>query len=167
MTPFRLPVLALLLSLAATPALARDLKPSKDYLAFSVGYFNAFDAGDNAVDFRAEIHPAYDLGWGIKPWFGIEMTSEASFWGGFGFERDFFVSDNIFITPSLGAGFYAQGGSDHDLDYPLEFRSQLLVGYETDEANRFGVSLSHLSNASLGDKNPGTEVVNFYYSIPW
>jgi hypothetical protein len=29
-----------------------------------------------------------------------------------------------------------------------------------------GVAISHLSNAGIGDRNPGTEIATLYYSLP-
>ena len=33
--------------------------------------------------------------------------------------------------------------------------------------NRIGISFSHISNANIGDKNPGVEVISFSYQIPY
>ena len=33
--------------------------------------------------------------------------------------------------------------------------------------NRIGISFSHISNANLGDKNPGVEILSFSYHIPY
>ena len=32
--------------------------------------------------------------------------------------------------------------------------------------SRLGIALSHYSNLGLGDRNPGSETVNLYYSLP-
>lgn len=79
---------------------------------------------------------------------------------------DFKIGSSVYITPSFGAGLYNDGGSDKDLDYPLEFRSQVESGYEFTNGQRLGVAFGHISNADLGDDNPGTEILNLYYHVP-
>ncbi len=162
-----LTVLAMLaVMMAYNPANAADLKGPKSYLAASMGHFNVFDGEDNAADFRIEYHANTNLIFGIKPWFGAEATTDATLWLGGGVERDFFMTSSLFLTPSIGLGYYAKGSSDLDLDYPLQFRTQLMLGYETESTHRYGIALRHTSNASLGDDNPGTEVLSLYYMMP-
>ena len=48
----------------------------------------------------------------------------------------------------------------------MEFRSQLEIAYRFDDRSRLGLAISHYSNASLGDTNPGTESAMIYYSVP-
>ena len=70
------------------------------------------------------------------------------------------------VTPSFAPGFYDQGDSTLDLGHELEFRSQIEFAYRFDNRSRLGVAVSHYSNASIGDENPGTESAILYYSIP-
>jgi len=69
------------------------------------------------------------------------------------------------ISPGFAVGAYNQGASK-DLGSVLEFRSTLEVAYEFDSGHRLGVAISHLSNAGIGDSNPGTETVQAVYSYP-
>lgn len=167
MTKNSLYLLALAALLSPVSAAADPASSGQDYLSLAVGYYNAFDGEDNAADFRAEYRPDYDVWNGVKPWVGGEMTSDASVWVGGGFLYDWEFSPQWILTPSLGAGYYAQGDSDLDLGFPIEFRSQLEVSYEFDTGHRTGVALSHLSNASLDGDNPGTEVLSLYCHQPF
>ncbi len=49
----------------------------------------------------------------------------------------------------------------------MEFRSQIEFAYRFDDRSRLGVAVSHMSNASLGESNPGTESAMLYYSLPF
>ena len=69
------------------------------------------------------------------------------------------------LTPSLAAGLY-EDGDGKDLGHIVEFRSSLELAYRFDNRARLGLSFYHLSNASLDDNNPGTEVFSLNYSIP-
>ncbi|MBO6784517.1 MAG: acyloxyacyl hydrolase, partial [Alphaproteobacteria bacterium] len=57
-------------------------------------------------------------------------------------------------------------GNGKDLGHTIEFRSQLEIGYRFDDRSRLSFAVSHISNASLGDSNPGTEIATIYYHIP-
>jgi hypothetical protein len=138
-----------------------------DLISASVGYFNVLDSHDEAVDFRVEYRSGYDLWNGIKPWAGIEITSDASLWIGGGALYNWEFTPQWNLTPSFGAGYYAPGSSDLDLGSPLEFRSQLELGYEFDTGNQVAVAFSHTSNASINDDNPGTEVLSLYWHKPF
>jgi len=146
-------------------AMAQD-SADPSYVSFGVGVWDITQDDDMATDLRVEYRHGETLFWKIKPWAGLEVTTDGSVWGGGGILADFKPTDNIYITPSFGAGLYAQGGSDKDLDHVIEFRSQIEGGYQFDSGQRLGVAFGHISNADLGDDNPGTEILNLYYHIP-
>lgn len=136
-----------------------------DLVSLSAGIWDVGD-DESAGDFRLEYRWGTPFLWEIKPWTGGEITSDASFWLGGGILADLEVSDRLIITPSFGVGLYDEGDSDLDLGYPIEFRSQIEAGYRFNNDNRVSVSFGHLSNASLDDNNPGTEVLGLYWHLP-
>ena len=68
----------------------------------------------------------------------------------------------MMFTPSFAPGLYHEGDGK-DLGHVLEFKSEVQLSYISSENTSFGVSYNHVSNASLGDKNPGANsyMVNF------
>ena len=66
------------------------------------------------------------------------------------------------ITPSFAPGYYNYG-SGKDLGYPLEFKSEVQVTLDLSDSTHLGMSYNHISNASLGEKNPGANsyMINF------
>jgi lipid A 3-O-deacylase len=60
----------------------------------------------------------------------------------------------INFTPSFAPGLYGEG-SGKDLGHILEFKTEVQASYNFSENSSFGMSYNHISNASLGDKNPG------------
>lgn len=160
---------ALLVTLSPVTAQAQDTAPQDKNSYVSVGV-GAWDVGDDddAADFRLEYRPDTTFFWKIKPWVGTEITSDWSTWTGGGVLADFYLDDanSIYVTPSFGAGLYTQGDSDLDLGSVIEFRSQLEAGYEFNNAHRVGAAFGHISNASIDEDNPGTEILNLYYHIP-
>ena len=64
------------------------------------------------------------------------------------------------ITPSFTPGLYAKGDGK-DLGSVIEFKSDVQLSYDVDENMNLGMSYNHVSNASLGDKNPGANSYMF------
>ena len=135
-----------------------------DFISGGIGYFDWNRQKSPAAEFRAEYRSDYTL-WVFKPFGGIMATSEGAFYAYAGLGIDVFLGNRFVITPSIAPGFYAEGGG-LDLGYPLEFRSQLEIAYRFDDRSRLGVAISHMSNASIVDENPGTESAILYYSVP-
>ena len=66
------------------------------------------------------------------------------------------------FTPSFTPGYYNEGNGK-DLGHALEFKSELQLSLELPKNSQFGLSYNHLSNASLGDKNPGANSYMFNF----
>jgi len=66
------------------------------------------------------------------------------------------------ITPSFAPGYYSSGDGK-DLGHSLEFKSEVQMSLNLSDSTQFGMSYNHISNASLGDKNPGANsyMINF------
>ena len=152
--------LALWFTVAAPPALAGEDPP---FLALGAGFFDIND-NEEAAEFRIEYRAARRL-WIFKPFGGLMATSDAAVYGYGGILLDVFFGRRWVLTPSFAAGLY-ENGSGKDLGHAVEFRSALELGYRFDNRARVGLSFYHLSNSSLADNNPGTEVLTLVYSIP-
>ncbi len=50
-----------------------------------------------------------------------------------------------------------------DLGHVLEFKSELQISLDMSESSQFGFSYNHISNASIGDKNPGANSYMFNF----
>ena len=125
---------------------------------------------DNSV---VEIGPESENFFYLKPFFGFETTTDSAVYvlGGIYLEDNLgtlFVGDdsNIIFTPSFGAGFY-EDGDGKKLGNNIQFRTTFEFSYELKNKNRIGISFGHISNANLGDKNPGTEILSLSYQVPF
>ena len=58
---------------------------------------------------------------------------------------------------------YGFSGDGKDLGSALEFKSEIQMSLNLSDSTEFGMSYNHISNASLGDKNPGANsyMINF------
>lgn len=102
----------------------------------------------------------------LRPMAGIMWSQKGSVYvyGGIGLDI-YLIKQKIVLTPSFAPGIYFKGGGKN-LHYPLEFRSSIDLAYVFDNKGRFGAQFFHLSHAGLGGKNPGTEVLLFYFAVP-
>jgi len=69
---------------------------------------------------------------------------------------------NINITPSFTPGLYNQGDGKN-LGHIVEFKSEVQLSFDLPKESQFGFSYNHISNASLGDKNPGANSYMFNF----
>ena len=66
------------------------------------------------------------------------------------------------FTPSFTPGLYHQGDGK-DLGHLIEFKSELQISLDLSKTSELGFSYNHISNASLGDKNPGANSYMFNF----
>ncbi len=158
MTKYPLLVVLALLASAAAPARAEES------LALGLGYYNVFDDDENSTWLAAEYRANYIWN-ALQPVVGVSGNTDGALYVFGGFAYDWKVTNNIYIIPSLAAGLYGEGDSK-DLGGAIEFRSSIELAYRFDNGMRLGAQLQHLSNASIYDKNPGTEMLTLNYTLP-
>ncbi len=152
-----------LVSTSLTPTSVRADDP--DFLTVSGGWFDFNRQKDQGGEFRVEYRSDYKL-WEFKPFVtGAVVTNGMTFFGA-GILMDVYFGNRLVLTPSFAPTWWRGKTDTLDLGYALEFRSQLELAYRFDDRSRIGFSISHSSNASLGDSNPGTESLMVNYSIP-
>ena len=66
------------------------------------------------------------------------------------------------FTPSFTPGLYHEGDGK-DLGHVIEFKSELQFSVDLSNNSLLGFSYNHISNASLGDKNPGANSYMFNF----
>ncbi len=152
---------------------------------YGLGIYDVkFDGSEDkqTTDFRYErrfdntlfdIGPEEDNFFFLKPFLGFEYTGDSASY----FLTGIYLEDNlgqlldgkennVIFTPSFGVGYY-DDGSGKELGHEIQFRTNLEISYVLKNDNRIGLSFSHISNANIGDKNPGVEVISFSYQIPY
>lgn len=161
--------LAPALILLTTTSFAAAQEERVDLISFGAGVFDILD-DDKAADFRLEYRP--DLPFlidtsslALKPFVGLEATSDAAVYGLGGILLDWFIGERVVVTGSFGVGAFADGDGK-DLGNTIEFRSQIEAGYRFSNDARLTAAFGHISNASLGDDNPGTEIATVYLHLP-
>ena len=158
---------------------------AQGYDVFGIGIYDVkFDGSSSnyATDIRFErrfdntlvdIGPEEDNFFYLKPFAGIEVTTDSALYvlGGI------YLEDNLGklltgnqnkwnFTPSFGLGYY-DDGDGKKLGNKLEFRTTLEMSYQLKNDDRIGISLGHISNANIGNKNPGVEIISLSYQKPY
>ena len=97
----------------------------------------------------------------LSPITGGFLTENNAFYVYTGAQTEFDLG-LITITPSFAPGYY-NSGDGKDLGHALEFKSEIQMSLNLSDNTQFGMSYNHISNASLGDKNPGANsyMINF------
>ena len=97
----------------------------------------------------------------FSPITGAFITSKNAFYIYTGVQAEYQFG-SLAITPSFAPGYY-NAGDGKALGYPLEFKSEIQMSYDLSNTTHFGMSYNHISNASLGDKNPGANSYMFNF----
>ena len=103
----------------------------------------------------------------ISPITGGFLTDNNAFYVYSGAQAEYNLG-RLSITPSFAPGYYhtagnAMGGDAKDLGATLEFKTEIQMSLNLSDSTEFGMSYNHLSNANLGEKNPGANsyMLNF------
>ena len=97
----------------------------------------------------------------LSPITGGFLTEKNAFYLYSGVQAEYEMGSFTF-TPSFTPGIYEEGNGK-DLGYPVEFKSEVQLSLNLSENSLFGMSYNHISNASLGDKNPGANSYSFNF----
>lgn len=133
------------------------------FIRFGAGYYDIND-NEDAGEFHFE-YISDSKWWIFTPQVGVMATTDSAAYIYAGVRLDLFLGRRWVLTPQFAPGLY-EDGDGKDLGHVVEFRSALELAYRFDDRSRLGVSIYHLSNASLDDNNPGTEVLTLHYSLP-
>jgi len=98
----------------------------------------------------------------ISPITGGFVTENSAAYIYTGIEWNMDLGEKMIFTPSFTPGLYHEGNGK-DLGHVLEFKSEVQFSYTVTDQSKLGVSYNHVSNASLGDKNPGANSYMFNF----
>jgi lipid A 3-O-deacylase len=160
-------LLAATVSLFTLTTTAHAADSPKGDLVVQAGLFSALrDKANESVEAGMEYRFA-DQYYGLRPTVGIMGNGDGAMYGYAGINWDLPINAirPFVITPGVKVGGYAKGDSK-DLGSGIEFHDSIEVTYRFDSGQRVGAALVHMSNASIGSENPGTEIVQLVYSHP-
>jgi hypothetical protein len=97
----------------------------------------------------------------ISPITGGFITENSAIYIYTGFEWNVDMGALTF-TPSFTPGLYHEGNGK-DLGHIIEFKSEVQLSWDFSKNSKIGLSYNHVSNASIGDKNPGANSYMFNF----
>jgi len=158
---------------------------AQGYDVFGFGIYDVkFDGSSSnyATDLRFErrfdnslinIGPEEDNFFYLKPFAGVEVTTDSAFYILGGIYLDDNIGELIYgqeskwvFTPSFAVGYY-DDGDGKKLGNDIEFRTTFELSYQLKNLDRIGISFGHISNANIGNKNPGVEIISLSYQKPF
>ncbi len=157
----------ILLIIMSSHLVADEMKLNDKETEFNV-FTGMFDFSDNGkrstlVGFQHQnenLNRDTFLG-NLSPITGAMITADNATYMYTGVQAQYKIGP-INFTPSFTPGYYNQGDGK-DLGHALEFKSELQLSLELPKDSQLGFSYNHLSNASLGDKNPGANSYMFNF----
>ena len=158
---------ASILILFFVPAIAEETNPENKNTEFSV-YTGMFDFSDDGkrstlIGFQhlnEDLNRNTFLG-NLSPITGAMITADNASYFYTGVQANYKLG-GLNFSPSFSPGYYNEGDGK-DLGHALEFKSELQLSLNLPKESQLGFSYNHLSNASLGDKNPGANSYMFNY----
>jgi|TARA_B110000438_G_scaffold300303_1_gene352405 hypothetical protein len=159
--------LVTILSLFLFPINAEENKSSYSHeYNFYVGNFDFSDHKQKAIligfQHQNETLERKTFLGNASPITGGFITENSAAYVYTGVEWNYNISNKVKFTPSFAPGLYS-AGDGKDLGHVLEFKTEIQASYAISKTSSFGMSYNHLSNASLGDKNPGANSYVFNY----
>ena len=97
----------------------------------------------------------------LSPITGAMITADNAAYFYTGIQAQYKIG-KINLTPSFTPGIYEKGNGK-DLGHVVEFKSEVQLSLNLFENSQFGMSYNHISNASLGKKNPGANSYMFNF----
>jgi hypothetical protein len=162
----KLSLLLVILLTASSLIAAEKVNTNGNQLNFFIGNFDFSDDKQKAilVGFQHQNENLYRdtfLG-NVSPITGGFVTENSAVYVYTGIEWNVDMGKKILFTPSFAPWLYHEGDGK-DLGHVLEFKSEVQFSYAASNSTSFGVSYNHVSNASLGDKNPGANSYMFNF----
>ena len=144
---------------------AEDIKSNETELNFFTGMFDFSDhkqkAGIIGIQHQNDDLFRESFLGRLSPITGGFLTENNAFYLYTGAQTEYNFG-RLRITPSFAPGYY-NSGDGKDLGHALEFKSEIQMSFDLSSTTEFGMSYNHISNASLGDKNPGANSYMFNF----
>ena len=145
---------------------ADELKPKDNHqFSFFSGIFDFSDKGKNSEiigvqHLNEDLFRDSFLGT-ISPVTGFMITENNAAYGYTGIQA-FYNLGQLNFNPSFTPGLYSQGDGK-DLGHAIEFKTELQFSLDVFSNSELGFSYNHISNASIGEKNPGANSYMFNF----
>ena len=146
---------------------ADEVKPSDSHqFSFFSGVFDTTTSSKKTSSLFGIQHSNEDLFRDtflgkFSPITGFMITEDSTSYFYTGVQAEYKIG-KLNLIPSFSPGIYSMGDGK-DLGSPLEFKSEVQLSVDLLPGTKLGYSQSHISNADLGDTNPGADSYMFNF----
>ena len=124
--------------------------------------FNSGRTSQESVVLQFELHsdPIWQLGrvdFGVAG--AIDLHDNGEYWAGGGLAALWPLDHRWFIEASVMPGYFGGAGAQADLGSHFEIRSLLGIGRQINDRVSLSLAVTHKSNASTADRNPGVNML--------
>ena len=156
----------IILVISTLPASSEEVSlPNEHEFNFYSGMFDFSDDGKRSnlfgVQHQNENLVKESFMGTLSPVTGFMMTGDSASYLYTGVQAQYKFGSINFV-PSFTPGLYNEGDGK-DLGHILEFKSEVQLSLDVSGNSEVGFSYNHISNASLGDKNPGANSYMFNF----
>ncbi|WP_170344935.1 acyloxyacyl hydrolase [Ruegeria atlantica] len=103
----------------------------------------------------------FSAGWGAA----LSVDERGNTHVGAGLVGLYSLNERWFVEGSVMPGYYHASDDKNDLGGDFQIRSLLGLGYSLNNGNRMSVAITHKSNASTNDENPGVNAILLRYHL--
>jgi len=151
-TALHLAIVASVIATVGPPVAAQELIVGAGYTQFFDDL--SIDSAQVSLEYRPS--PFYERGRiDIALAAATVVHTSGDFFLGGGLSARYALHQQWFIEASVMPGAYWENEQANGLGSTFEIRSQLALGYTLKSGNRISVGISHKSNASTAESNPG------------
>ena len=146
-------------------SVSADDKNFENKLSLYTGSFDFSDEGAKSTLYGVQyinLNNHYDSFLGkLYPVTGFFLTVDNAKYIYKGFQTTY-DKGSFNVTPSFTPGLYDKGNGK-DLRHVIEFKTEIQISYNISKKSEIALSYNHISNANLGDNNPGANSYMFNF----
>jgi hypothetical protein len=135
---------------------------AENRLSIGVGLWGIFDEADIGAVYISYEFNENERFWGVRPTVMVAIKSDDKFYLSSGVLKDFRIDQQWSWGVGINVGYFHV---EDILGYDLEFYSRIKLDYSLNKKASLRAELGHISNAGFSDKNPGSEVFSFSYTL--
>ncbi|WP_298849800.1 acyloxyacyl hydrolase [uncultured Ruegeria sp.] len=157
------------LLLATVLTVSASVTGNAQTVVFGAGYADfsddaSEDQGLISLEYQhSPFHQAarFSAGWGAA----LSVHENGDTHIGAGLIGLYSLNERWFIEGSVMPGYFNANDDENDLGGEFQIRSLLGLGYSLNNGNSVSVAITHKSNASTNDDNPGVNAVLLRYHL--
>ena len=82
-----------------------------------------------------------------------------------GLQKSINLNENFSLVPSFSVGLYQEFDQGKDMGFPIQFKSEIELNYYLSKYSFIGFTWNHISNADIGETNPGSDSILINFKI--